>query len=159
MSGDVRLSAKWTTANIEPKSPNNRILTPTQTSGAAAATALFAPRRKRGISGTMELQSQCLSRRLRAARNRLDKSRNRRVDQKRHAGNRRQQFMQQLQPLRRHLMFKLVTPVTLPPGRLRLATSPNSTESAPPSNTIGIVVVAALAASAAGMLVAAITAT
>jgi len=32
-----------------------RILTPTQTSGAAAATALFAPRSKRGISGTMSI--------------------------------------------------------------------------------------------------------
>src|SRR5262245_521227 len=51
----------------------------------------------------MELQSQCLSRRLRAARDPLGKSRNRRVDQKRHAGNQRQQFMQQLQPFRRQL--------------------------------------------------------
>ena len=33
--------------------------------------------------------------------------------------------------------FKLVTPVTLPPGRLRLATSPVSTGSAPISKTIG----------------------
>ena len=39
-----------------------------------------------------------------------------------------------------------VTPVTLPPGRLRLATSPIWTGSLPVSNTIGIVVVAAFAA-------------
>src|SRR5262245_17186935 len=42
------------------------------------------------------------------------------------------------------------TPVTLPPGRLRLETRPSSTGSAPVANTIGIVAVAALAASAAG---------
>jgi hypothetical protein len=34
--------------------------------------------------------------------------------------------------------FRLVTPVTLPPGRFRLATSPTSTGSAPVPKTIGI---------------------
>jgi hypothetical protein len=43
-------------------------------------------------------------------------------------------------------------PVALPAGRARLATSPNLTGSSPTPNKIGIVVVAALAASAAGML-------
>jgi len=43
-----------------------------------------------------------------------------------------------------------VTPVTLPPGRLRLETRPRSTGSAPVAKTIGMVVVAALAATAAG---------
>src|SRR6516164_4602335 len=43
-----------------------------------------------------------------------------------------------------------VTPVTLPPGRLRLETRPRSTGSAPVAKTIGMVVVAALLASAAG---------
>src|SRR5262249_59566770 len=43
---------------------------------------------------------------------------------------------------------KLLTPVTFPPGRLRLVTSPSSTGSGPASNTIGIVVVAALAPTA-----------
>src|SRR5262245_42065349 len=38
--------------------------------------------------------------------------------------------------------------VTLPPGRLRLATSPFSTGSLPLANTIGMLVVATLAASA-----------
>src|SRR5262245_39206528 len=43
-----------------------------------------------------------------------------------------------------------ITPVTLPPGRLRLATRPSMIGSLPVTNTIGIVVVAALAASDAG---------
>lgn len=43
-----------------------------------------------------------------------------------------------------------VAPVMLPPGWLRLATRPRATGSAPISNTIGIVDVAALAASAPG---------
>jgi GAF domain-containing protein len=42
----------------------------------------------------------------------------------------------------------VVTPVRLPPGRARLATSPTSTGSAAMRNTIGMVEVAALAASA-----------
>src|SRR3954471_1571535 len=41
-------------------------------------------------------------------------------------------------------------PVTFPPGRLRLATRPKATGSLTEVNTIGIIVVAALAASAAG---------
>ena len=52
-----------------------------------------------------------------------------------------------------------VTPVTLPPGRFRLATRPSWTGSPPISKTIGMVVVAAFAASAAGVVVAAITVT
>ncbi len=50
-------------------------------------------------------------------------------------------------------------PVMLPPGRLRLATSPSLTGSPPVANTTGNVVVAALAAIAAAVSVAAITAT
>ena len=45
-----------------------------------------------------------------------------------------------------------LTPVTLPPGRLRLATRPSPTGSPPVIKTIGTVVVAALAARAAGTL-------
>ena len=45
---------------------------------------------------------------------------------------------------------KPVAPVTLPPGRLRLATRPCWTGSPPVTKTMGIVVVAAFAASAAG---------
>ena len=44
-----------------------------------------------------------------------------------------------------------LTPVILPPGRLRLATSPALTGSSPLLKTIGMVVVAALATSAAGV--------
>src|SRR4051812_30983870 len=44
----------------------------------------------------------------------------------------------------------MVTPVTLPPGRRRLATKPDSTGSLPLVKTIGIVEVAAFAARAAG---------
>src|SRR6266436_10005793 len=52
-----------------------------------------------------------------------------------------------------------VTPVRLPPGRFRLATSPTSTGLDPKENTIGIVAVATLAASAPGVLSATITVT
>src|SRR5215472_10516885 len=56
--------------------------------------------------------------------------------------------------------FIELTPVTLPLGRLRLATRPISTGSAPTPKTIGTVAVPALAASAAGVLAGvAITAT
>ena len=41
---------------------------------------------------------------------------------------------------------KKVTPVTLPPGRLMLATRPSETGSLPLANTIGMVAVAAFAA-------------
>ena len=55
--------------------------------------------------------------------------------------------------------LKEVTPVRLPPGRFRLATSPTSTGSLPIPKTIGIVAVAAFAANAAGVPAATITAT
>jgi hypothetical protein len=45
-----------------------------------------------------------------------------------------------------------LTPVTLPPGRLRLATRPISTGSPPPLKTIGMVSVADLAAAAPAVL-------
>jgi hypothetical protein len=44
-----------------------------------------------------------------------------------------------------------VTPVRLPPGLFRLATSPNAVGSVPTENTIGIVAVAAFAASTDGV--------
>ena len=43
--------------------------------------------------------------------------------------------------------LSVVTPVRLPPGRFRLATSPSATGSAPVRKTTGMVLVAALAAS------------
>src|SRR4051794_13202285 len=48
--------------------------------------------------------------------------------------------------------FNVVTPVRLPPGRFRLATSPSLTGSPPVRKTIGIVAVAAFEAVAATML-------
>src|SRR5215472_17101407 len=67
--------------------------------------------------------------------------------------------MQELQPSRGEQIGEEVTPVTLPPGRFRLATSPSLTGSVPSVNTIGIVAVAALAASAATGVTVPITAT
>ena len=56
--------------------------------------------------------------------------------------------------------MKKLIPVRLPPGRARLATRPSLTGSSPTTKTMGIVVVAALAANAAAVLpVVAITAT
>ena len=49
--------------------------------------------------------------------------------------------------------------MTLPPGRFRLATRPSSTGSLPVTKTVGIVLVAALAARAAAVGVANMTAT
>jgi hypothetical protein len=48
-------------------------------------------------------------------------------------------------------MFRLVTPVIFPPGRLMLATSPSATGSGLNSKMIGIVPVAAFAARAEGV--------
>jgi outer membrane receptor protein involved in Fe transport len=54
---------------------------------------------------------------------------------------------------------KKVIPVTFPPGRESVATRPSFTGSEAVKKMMGIVVVAALAASAAGVLIVAITAT
>src|SRR5262245_3106141 len=54
---------------------------------------------------------------------------------------------------------RLATPVALPPGRLKLATSPSLTGSTATLKTIGILFVAAIAACAAEPLKATITAT
>src|SRR5262245_39894730 len=54
-------------------------------------------------------------------------------------------------PLAISSVERQVTPVMLPPGRFKLATRPNSTGSPPIENTIGIDMVAALPASAAGV--------
>jgi hypothetical protein len=55
--------------------------------------------------------------------------------------------------------LNVAAPVTLPPGRFRLATRPSSTGSLLVVKTMGIVVIAAFATRFAGVLVAAITAT
>src|SRR5215475_4561256 len=54
----------------------------------------------------MELQAEGPRCRLRGARSGLGKRRDRRVDQKSHDGSRGQQFVQQLQPLRRYLQVQ-----------------------------------------------------
>jgi hypothetical protein len=54
---------------------------------------------------------------------------------------------QEIEPLIPELIVNRVTPVTLPPGRLRVATKPYFTGSTPPSKTMGIVEVAVFAAS------------
>jgi hypothetical protein len=60
--------------------------------------------------------------------------------------------MQESQPLGQNFGRKKLIPVALPPGRDRLSTRPSLTGSSPALNTIGITLVAAFAASAAGML-------
>jgi hypothetical protein len=55
--------------------------------------------------------------------------------------------------------FNVTAPVTLPPGWLRLATRPSSTGSLLVVKTMGMVLVAFVAMTFAGVLVAAITAT
>src|SRR5262249_10506452 len=60
-------------------------------------------------------------------------------------------------PLTIRSASKLVTPVTLPPGRARLSTSPKPTGSAGRTMTIGMVAVARLAARTAGVVSATMT--
>src|SRR5436305_2270114 len=72
----------------------------------------------------------------------------------------RNQLRQQLKPLSRQpLVAELLTPVRLPPGRARLATSPSATGSPPCLQTIGIVEVALFAATAEGGVLAMIKST
>ena len=83
-----------------------------------------------------------------------------RIDEHGHASGSGHQLTQELQPLCRQLAVKKLIPVRLPPGRARLATRPSLTGSSPTLKTMGIVVVAALAANAAAVPpIAAITAT
>src|SRR5262249_46842993 len=58
----------------------------------------------------------------------------------------RREFAHQLKPLRPDSDRQRLTPVTLPPGLFMLVTRPSWTGSPPVWKTIGIVVVAALAA-------------
>jgi hypothetical protein len=57
--------------------------------------------------------------------------------------------MQECQPLCRHLLIEKIDTVALPPGLARLATRPSLIGLSPIPKTIGIVAVAALAATAA----------
>jgi hypothetical protein len=67
------------------------------------------------------------------------------------------QVVQQSSRFDTRLELNWVTPVMLRPGRFRLATKPSVSGSPAVSNTIGMVVVAALITSAAGVPPAAIT--
>jgi hypothetical protein len=98
----------------------------------------------------MELQPEGASSRLQVFRYALCNKGAGRVDEKRNDVRRGYQLAQQFQPLRNKL--RIYTPVTLPAGRARLATSPAAIGSVPTWNMIGIVAVAAFAASAAGVL-------
>jgi len=82
-----------------------------------------------------------------------------RVDEERHGGGAGYQFVQQLQLLRRHLHVQRGHAGNIAARSPRLATNPSWTGSSAIWNTIGIVAVAALAASAAGRPVSAITLT
>src|SRR5262245_6057263 len=82
-----------------------------------------------------------------------------RIHQYRDCGSTGSEFAQQSQLLDPSSTIKLLTPVTLPPGRFKLATRPNLIGSSPVVNTIGTVEVAVLAARAAGLVVAAMTVT
>ena len=99
----------------------------------------------------MELQPEGAGRSLHVARGGLGKRRIGRIDKQRHdvavgisSCRSPSRFAASSRP-------KLVAPVTLPPGRLRLATSPSATGSPPVKMTIGIVAEARCAASAAGV--------
>ena len=97
----------------------------------------------------MELQPKSVGRRYHYTRIGLGNSGIGRVNKQGYDGRRRDQFVQHSSRFGAISLFNWVTPVTLPPGRLRLATSPILTGSEPASKTIGMVAVAAFAASAA----------
>ena len=73
-------------------------------------------------------------------------------DERDETGRLRRQLTQQSEPLRGELHVEVLTPVALPPGRLRLATRPSATGSEAVLKTIGMLEVAALAASAPAVL-------
>ena len=75
-----------------------------------------------------------------------------RVEQRRHGGDFGATSRNSPSRLAASSTFKVMNPVALPPGRLKLATRPNSTGGSAIRKTIGMVLVAALAATAAGVL-------
>ena len=99
----------------------------------------------------MELKPEGAGRRLQVKQKRLSNSGTGQVDEHGNDGDRGQQFVQHSSRFGAISTFKLVTPVRLPPGRFRLATSPILTGSVAIAKTIGMVTVAALAATAAGV--------
>ena len=82
-----------------------------------------------------------------------------RVDQRRNGGCRGEQFAHQFQPLRRNLHVQLSRTCHIATRSVQIGDKARRTGSLAVVKTIGIVVFAAFAVSAAGVLVAAITAT
>ena len=82
-----------------------------------------------------------------------------RVDKERHDARRRQQLVQQFEPFRRFFFAQLGHTRKIATGLAKAANEADLTGSAAFSKTIGSVVVAAFAASAADALVATMTAT
>src|SRR5262249_24443638 len=82
-----------------------------------------------------------------------------RIDKHGHPGGCGHQLAQKCQPFAASSAARKLTPVTLPLGRARLATMPALTGSSPTWETMGIIVVADLAASAAAFPAVASTAT
>src|SRR6516164_7270070 len=107
----------------------------------------------------MQFQPEGLSRSPQASCSCLGKGGIGRVDEECNDARGGEKLVQQFQPLRATSSFNWVAPVMLPLGRLSLSTSPSLIGSPPVWNTIGITVVAALAARAAGVLIATITVT
>jgi len=111
----------------------------------------FSPRMQ-----DMELEPEGAGRRLQVSRLCLGGG-SVRINERSNDVRRRGQLVQQLQRFDPSSTPNTVTPVRLPPGRLRLVTSLTSTGSNPIMKTIGIVVVVAFAAGAEGLPIAAIT--
>src|SRR5262245_62101123 len=101
-----------------------------------------------GRAGVEDLDSKAegVGRRLDISQRGLGR-RSRRADERGDACGRGQQLSHQLQALRHQLGTEILMPVRLPPGRARLATRPSLTGSSVAMKTIGIEVVANLAAS------------
>src|SRR5262249_19261587 len=113
-----------------------------------------------GSPEDLDLQPDVARRRFHVSRRGLRVGRMGRIDQHGNAGGSRHQLMHESQPLCHSSRLKKLIPVRLPPGRARLATRPSLTGSSPTLNTMGMVVVAALATNAEeGPPVAAIMAT
>src|SRR5262249_17912401 len=96
----------------------------------------------------MELQAEGPRCRLRGARSGLGKRRDRRVDQKSHDGSRGQQFVQQLQPLRRYLYVQICHAGHITAGSVKAGDKSNVNRVGPIPKTIGMLAVAAFAVSA-----------
>jgi hypothetical protein len=86
----------------------------------------------------MNFQSEAARSRLRVSRELLGDCHVVRVNKQRNRCCFGNKFVQQFKPLRPYSACNALTPVRLPPGRLRLATNPASTGSAAVKNTIGM---------------------